>query len=686
MRNSFVSLLLLFSTAGADEGMWPFSGVPSDAIRARHGFAPDAAWLDRLRLASVRFTSGGSGSFVGPDGLVITNHHVGADCIQKVGIAGKDYVTDGFYAPTREQEIKCPDLELNVLMSIEDVTAQVQSAIKPGTPEAAVNREQKAAMARIEKQCADTTGLRCDVVTLYQGMAFHLYRYQKMTDVRLVFAPEADIAFFGGDPDNFTYPRFDLDIAFFHVYRDGKPVHVDQWLPVYEAGPAAGDLVFVSGNPGTTGRLLTMAQLELLRDTVYPFVLDQMKATQAMLHAFAARDAESARIAQRDIFGIENSIKATTGFLSGLHDAELMHRKQADELTLRSRVAVDDRLRRELGDPWEALDKAEKKFASFYTRYAMLETTRGLDSDLFRKARGLLRMTAELKVENDKRLREYRESNLESIKLGLYSEAPMFPAFEQARLQHALSRLQQALGPRDPLVKKILDGRTPEDAARAYVGGSKLFDVAVRRALSDPDKSDDPMIRLARLVDPEARRLRKRFEDEVEGVERVEGAKIARLLFQLDGTSRCPDATFTLRLAYGAVLGYQDGGKTVEPFTTMKGLYRRATGQPPYRLPQRWVDRKGAVGPDVKMNFVSTADIHGGNSGSPVVDCAGRFVGIIFDSNIFGLPNRFVYTDTRARAVAVHAQAILHALRQVYGASELVGEIENAAHRADAPR
>jgi len=668
--------LLLWAQASADEGMWPLNAVPIEAIRSRHGFAPEARWLERLRLASVRFNSGGSGSFVGPDGLVITNHHVGSDCIEKLGIPGKDYVKDGFYAATRDQELECPDLELNILESLDDVTAQVMAGIKPGMPEAKVNREQKAAMARIEKECTDRTGLRCDVVTLYQGMAFHLYRYRKMTDVRLVFSPEMDIAFFGGDPDNFTYPRFDLDIAFFHVYRDGKPARVEHWLPISEAGPAPGDVVFVAGNPGSTGRLLTMAQIELLRDTVYPFFLRESKATVEMLKAFAARDTESARIATGEIFGLENSIKAVSGFMAGLQDVALMRRKQADELTLRSRVAVDDLLRKELGDPWDPLEKAQKKYAEYYVRYALLERGRGLDSELFGKARTLLRMAAESKVDNDKRLREYRESNLESLKLQLYSAAPIYDAFEEARLGHSLARLQTLLGARDPLVKSILAGRAPAEAAHAYVAGSKLEDPAFRRSLAHPEKSGDAMIKLARLVDAPARKLRKRYEDGVEGVERVEGAKVARALFKMDGTDRYPDATFTLRLAWGPVKGYDDDGRKIAPFTTLEGLYERATGKPPYRLPPRWVERKAAIRPAVKLNFVSTADIHGGNSGSPVVDRVGRFVGIIFDSNIHGLPNRFVYTDERARAVAVHAEAILHSLRQVYGAKELVAEIE----------
>ena len=678
MRRSFFSLLLVAAPALADEGMWLFSAVPTEAIRSAHGFAPDARWIERLRMASVRFNSGGSGSFVGPDGLVITNHHVGADCIQKLSAPGKDYLRDGFYAPTRDQELRCPDLEINLLYSTDDVTAQVNERVKPAMKEAVVNREQKAAMARIEKDCTEKTGLRCDVVTLYQGMLFHVYRYRKMTDVRLVFAPEMDIAFFGGDPDNFTYPRFDLDIAFFHVYQDGKPARLDHWLPVHQAGPAPGDLVFVAGNPGTTGRLLTMAQLELLRDTAYPFQLGELRASLDAIRAFAARDAESERIARDKIFGLENAIKAITGFLGGLQDTDLMRRKQAQELTLRSRVAVDEKLRKEVADPWGALAKAQESYASFYVRHALLEGGRGLDSDLFAKARTHVRLAAESKVPNDKRLREYRESNLESLKLGLYSEAPIYPTFERARLAHSLSRMRQVLGDRDKLVKEMLAGRTPEDAARQYVTGSRLGDPAFRRSLANPEKSDDAMIRLARLLDPEARRLRKRFEDQVEGVERVEGAKIARVRFRLDGTSGYPDATFTLRLAWGPVVGFRDQGQEIAPFTTFAGLYQRATGKHPYRVPQRWVDKRAATRPDVKLNFVSTADIHGGNSGSPVVDRAGRFVGIIFDSNIHGLPNRFVYTDERARAVAVHAEAILHALRKVYGAQPLVEEIEAA--------
>jgi len=679
MRKVFVSLLVAAAPAAADEGLWPFNMVPTDEIRSRYGFAPDGEWLERLRLASVRFNNGGSGAFVGPDGLLITNHHVGADCIQKLGVPGKDYLKDGFYAPTRDRELACPDLEINVLVSMEDVTDRVNEKIRADAPEAKVNRKQKAAMARIEKECSKKTGLRCDVVTLYRGMTFHLYRYRKIVDVRLVFAPEMEIAFFGGDPDNFTYPRFDLDIAFFHAYEEGKPAPVKHWLPIFEAGPAPGDVVFVSGNPGSTGRLLTLAQLELLRDKVYPFLLDELKARLESLRAFAKGDAESARIAQKAIFGVQNGIKAVTGFLVGLRDESLMRKKTADELTLRSRVAVDPAMRDEYGDPWSVISQAQKEYAKFYARYVMLEGARGLDSDLFGIARGLLRLSAESKVRNHKRLREYRESNLESLRLRLYSPAPIYPAYEEARLAHSLSRLAKVFKARGGLVKKILEGRTAAEAARDYVAGTKLEDPAFRRSLKRPRRSRDSMIRLARIVDKEARKLRKRYEDEVESIELVEAAKIARVLFRTEGTTRYPDATFTLRLAWGPVTGYEEDGKEVAPFTDVKGLYERATGKPPYRLPPRWVKRKKAVDPKVKLNFVTTADIHGGNSGSPVVDREGRLVGMIFDSNIHGLPNRFVYSDERARAVAVHAQAIMHSLRKVYDAEELVTEIAKAA-------
>ncbi len=669
-------------TVRADEGMWTFNNFPKKLVQQKYGFEPTDAWLDHIRLSSVRFNNGGSGSFVSPDGLVMTNHHVGSDCIHELGSAQHDYITEGFYAPTRDKEAKCPNLELNQLMGIEDVTAAVQGAAQPGVDAAAASAAQRAAMARLEKECAERTGLRCDVVTLYEGGAYNLYRYKKYTDVRLVFAPEADIAFYGGDPDNFTYPRYDLDIAFFHIYENNQPVRAQHFLTWNPRGVADGDLVFASGHPGSTSRQETMAQLEFYRDTAFPRILQELRTRLKLLREYSAQGAEQARIARDTVFSYENSVKARAGLEGGLRDAEFMARRTAVEKDLRDRVNADVNMRKDFGGAWDAVAAAEKKFAKFYIEYRLFGFAMR-QSTLYIYARDLVRIPAELAKPNGQRLREYRDSNLDSMKQNLFSEAPVYDGLERVQLTQLFTEMREGLGPNDAVLKQLLGGRTPAEAAAYYVKGSKLQSAAERKQLFEGgqkaiDASADTMIALARLVDARARELRHKFEDEVQAVERANGTLLAKALFAVRGTGVYPEATFTLRLSFGVAKGYVDDGRPRRWYTTFHGLYENSVGIQPYKLPQRWLDKKFALNLDTPFNFVSTPDITGGNSGSPMVNKNGELIGIIFDGNLQQIPNDFLYSDAVARTVAVHAAGIVEALRNVYGADAVLRELRFA--------
>ena len=675
-------LILALATplALADEGMWLYNNFPKDRVEKQYGFLPTQEWLDHLRLSSVRFNSGGSGSFVSADGLAITNHHVGADCIEKLGTSGADYMKTSFSARTRADEAKCPDLELNVLVGIEDVTAKMKAAAPATMSAAAAGHGQRSAMSALEKDCAISTGLRCDVVMLYSGEVYNLYKYKKYTDVRLVFAPEYDAAFFGGDPDNFTYPRYDLDITFFRVYENDKPVHLDNYLQWSKAGVKEGELIFVSGNPGHTDRLDTMAQLQFLKNVDYPSRLAIYKQRIDMLQKFSAESAENARIAQRDIFGLQNSQKAITGQLEGLQDKAVMERKNTAEQE-REKAFMD----KHPGEPnpWQEISNAMKVNREIYDPLTYVERMRGFSSHLTAYARTLVRLAEEKPKPNGDRLREYRDSALASLEQQLFSTAPIYKNLETANLAVALAQMQEALGPEDAAVKLSLSGKSPEEAAKALIAGTRLEGVAVRKQLYEGgkaavDASTDPLIVLMRKVDPEALAVRKRFDDAVDSVVRRDGATIARARFEQTGFTQPPDATFPLRLTYGTVKGYEENGKKIPYFTTFGGAFQHADehgSKPPYNLPESWVKMKSELHLETPLNYVSTADIIGGNSGSPTVNQAGEVVGIIFDGNIQSLVLDFYYDDRQARAVHVDSRGILEALRKIYGADALANEL-----------
>ena len=665
----------------ADEGMWLFNDPPRKLLKERYNFDVTDQWLEHVQKSSVRFNSGGSGSFVSEDGLVMSNHHVGADTLQKVSTKEHDYLKDGFSARTLADEIPAKDLELNVLMNIEDVTARVNAAVKQDLSDEEAFKARRAVMAQIEKESKDKTGLRSDVVTLYQGGLYHLYRFKRYTDVRLVFAPEQQIAFFGGDPDNFEYPRYDLDICFFRAYENGKPAKVEHHLTWSQKGTAKDDLVFVSGHPGRTSRLLTMDELEYTRDYRLPKTLARLYRLDVLLTAYSARNKENARRAKEELFGIQNSRKALNGKLAGLLDPSVMARKASDEKKLRDAVAAREELKEARG-AWERIAESQKIIAENARVYNLLEGGMAVNSELFGIARTLLRAAEERPKPNGERLREFTESSRESLELQLFSEKPIYNDLEELQLADSLTYLVEEMGATNQMVQQILAGKSPRQRATELVQRTKVGDVSLRKKLYEGGKkavepTKDPMLDLAKLVDPVAREVRKIIETQGE-VKQQAHAKIAKARFALIGTSTYPDATFTLRLAFGTVSGYEEGGKFIPPHTTIAGLYERAAEHdyaPPFDLPKIWLDRKSKLDLKTPLNLISTADIIGGNSGSPTIDRKGELVGIIFDGNLQSLVLDYIYTDEQARALSVDSRGIIEALRKVYRADKLVPEL-----------
>ncbi len=663
--------------------MWLLNDPPRDLLKTRHNFDLTDEWLTHARLASVRFNNGGSGSFVSPDGLLVTNHHIGADSLQKLSTKDKDLLRDGFHARTKEQELKCPDLELNVLYEIVDVTNQVASALKPGMTSAQAAAARRTVLSDIEKESLKSTGLRSDVVTLYQGGLYHLYRYKKFTDVRLVFAPENAIAAFGGDVDNFEFPRFNLDICFFRAYEDDKPVRPREYLKWSKTGPSEGDLVFVTGNPGTTNRLETLAKLKHRRDVTLPYSLARQRAMEALLIQFSERGPEERRMASKDLHRVANGRKAMSGQYAGLLDPSVLARKAEQESELRARVATQPGGSKEESAAWDRVAASQKVFGSFEKLYYLLERGDAFDSELFLIARHLVRLAAERPKKSADRLREYRDSNLESLEFQLFSPAPIYPELERVRLAGSLSFLAEILGGEHPLVVKVLAGKTPAERAAELVAGAKIADPAERRRLDKEgakaiDTTTDSMLKFAKMIDDEARAVRKRYEEEVEEPERQANGLIAQARFKAYGRGIAPDATFTLRMAFGVVKGYVVNGVDVPYTTRFSGMFdrwQRLDGREPFALPKRWTDGKDKLDLNTPFNFASTADTIGGNSGSPVLNRAGELVGINFDRNRHGLVRNFVYTDVQARHISVHSKGVLEALRKLYHADELLHEL-----------
>jgi len=686
------ALLLAPAASFADEGMWLFTNAPKKQLKDKYNVDITDQWLDHVQKSSIRFPHG-SGSFVSAAGLVMTNHHVGAEAVQKIGEnEGKDYIKDGFHARSQKDEKKVPGMELNVLMSIEDVTKTVNAAVKAEMKPAEAFAARRAATAKIEKESSDKTKLKSEVVTLYQGAQYHLYRYKKYTDVRLVFAPEKVIAFFGGDPDNFEYPRYDLDITFFRVYENGKPAKVEHHLTWSRDGAREDELVFVSGHPGRTNRLNTLAELRYFRDTGYPFRLQQLYRREVLLGNYRERSSENKRKAEELFFSVANSRKAFKGMLGGLLDPAIMAKKIAEEKKLKLAADQDEKLK-DAKVAWEKVAKIQQLRKKIIRPYTMWEAGAGFNSELFTFARELLRAAEERKKPNSERLREYTESSLPTLEVQLLSEEKIYDDYETLRLADGLTYLCEEIGVKNELVKKILKGKSPQERAYELVKGSKLKDLEVRKKLYEGgkkavDEADDTMIALAKLVDPEARKWRKQVDTEIEEARRQAYADIARVKYAVEGDSTYPDATFTLRLAYGPVKSYEENGKKIAPLTTFAGLYERSAdhnNREPFELPERWRAKKDKLDLKTPFNFVCTADIIGGNSGSPVINKKGELVGIIFDGNIQSLVLDFIYTEEQGRAVAVHSRGILEALSKVYEATELVDELtgKSSASRRD---
>src|SRR5690349_4653083 len=674
----------------ADEGMWTFDNPPLTQLKQRYGFTPTEAWLNHVRLSSVRFNDGGSGSFVSPRGLVLTNHHVALFQLQKLSTPEHDYASVVFYARTEAQELKCPDLELNVLMSMENVTARVMAAVKPGMSDSDALKARRAEIAKLQKESLDATGLRSDVIQLYQGSEYWLYRYKKYTDVRLVFAPSQQIAFFGGDPDNFTYPRYDLDFALFRVYENDKPVESNNYLTWDGKGPVADSLVFVSGNPGFTGRQDTMAQLQLLRDKAFPLIIQIINRRLAALQQYSSRGPEQARQATSRIFSLQNSLKAYTGMEGGLRNPELMAKKEKDERDFRERIAGNPEWQKEYGSAWNEISEAQKEMAENLKPYRFRSIS---GAPLANEALTIVQYVQQVRKPDGERLPGFHDSQLASLRFQLFSPAPFYLSLEQATLAGILQEFSEELGPADPFVRAALQGKSPEEAAREAFTGTKMGDAAFRKSLVEGgeaavESSNDPLVALARRVNPDILAMIKWHEDKVESVETRAGEKIGKARFAVYGKSTYPDATFTLRLAYGTVKGYPMNGTEAPPHTTFYGLYDRAYGfglKPPFNLPEPWLKSEDRLDLKTPLDFVTTCDVVGGNSGSPVINSDGSLVGVIFDGNIESLVGYFVYNEKDNRSVAVAATAIIEGLRKIFDAAPLADELEGKSAVANEP-
>jgi len=683
MASTTLFSLLAPPPAASDEGMWLYDQPPRKPLKERHQFDVTDAWLDHLRLSSVRFNSGGSGSFVSGRGLVMTNHHVGADAIQKLSSETADLLRNGFYAAKQEEEIRCVDLELNVLVNLSDVTQEVNAAVHVTMSPAEAQLARRAVINTIEQRALEETGLRSDVVTLYQGGQYHLYQFRKYTDVRLVFAPEQDIAFFGGDPDNFEFPRYCLDVCFFRVYENDRPAKTQNFLQWSDQGVRDGDLIFVSGHPGRTSRSLTSSHLQMMRDITIPSQLDLLRRREVLYLTYSQRSMENARRAKDELFGVQNSRKARLGGLAGLQDPAVMQAKLDAEQTLRDWVRSNPQQMSECGTAWQDVDATLQILRSIRDEYNLLEAGSAFQTTLFQIARTLVRMAAEDAKPNEKRLREYNQSGRESLEQELFSSAPIYGDLERIKLADSLAMFVEQVGYSHPLTATVLAGKSPRQRAAQLMSETRLGEVAARRELAQGgqpaiEASTDPIIRLAVDVDARARELRTTLEQQVEEPQRQAYAKIAKARFAAYGTSLYPDATFTLRIAFGVVAGYEEGGMKIPPFTTLGATFPHAEShgnQAPFQLPPRWLAHKDKIKPDVPFNFVSTADIIGGNSGSPVVNVAGEVVGIIFDGNLPSLVLDFAYSDSQARALSVDARAIKHSLEAIYGAESLAKEL-----------
>lgn len=683
VRSAFLISALLFAITApicAEEGMWTFDNPPLKALAEKYNFHPTQEWLDHLRLSSVRLNDGGSGSFVSSNGLLLTNHHVARFQLQKNSTPDHNYVRDGFYAATPDQEMKSPDLEIDVLVGMQDVTARVQGAAKGAKDDAAALQARDAEIAAVEKESKDKTGLRSDVVTLYNGSEYWLYQYKSYTDVRLVFAPEEQAAFFGGDPDNFTYPRYDLDMALYRVYENGKPLQTANYLKWNPKGAAPGDLVFVSGHPGSTSRQDTVAQLLLERDQVLPDYIDYLQTRIKAGEEFGKQAPEQEREVESTIFFLQNSFKAISGEEEALQDKAILAKKQAEEDDLRAKVKADPELEKEYGDAWDEVAQAVELAKPEMKKQIFRRT----GSQLCAIALEIVQYVAEVKKPDANRLPQYHEAGLDSLRYQLLSPAPIYPAVEKMFMKTSLNLMKDHLGSDDPYLQAFVQGGDIDKSVDALVDGTRLGDPAVRKSLLDGGEaavaaSTDPMIVAARRADPVWRANYEYVRDKVDSVFEAAGEKLGKARFAIYGKNAYPDATFTLRLSYGTVDGYPYNGTIAPPFTTFYGLFDRSasfSNKFPWDVTPKEAAALSNLDLSTPMDFVTTNDIIGGNSGSPVVNRDGELVGLIFDGNIESLAGDFVYDGTKNRAVAVHSAGMLQALRKIYNAGALADELE----------
>jgi len=668
------------SAAGADEGMWLLNQAPAAALTQRHAFEPSPEWLTHVQRSAVRYGGGGSASLVSADGLVLTNHHVALDGIEKLSTGERNLVRDGFVAKTREEELAIPGAECSILWQIEDVTDRVRGAAKSGLDPAAAEAARRAEISAIEAEARERLGLaRCEVVTLYGGARFHLYASKRFTDVRLVWAPEDQIGSFGGDHDNFEYPRFAIDASLVRLYENGQPYKPEHFLKWNTQGSKEGDLVFVVGHPGRTSRLFTPSHVAFLRDVELPGRLAGTYRSEVRDLIFAGRSEENERLIQGELSGVQNGRKFMMHLLGNLQDPVLMERKRADAASLEA--GASEATRAALHAANAQVDASLKEFREIYPAWSAMNPR----SDLFAIALGIDRMTIELAKPSGERLREYRDAVLPSARLRLLSPAPLDAGVESHLIELQLSLLAERLGGDDPTVRRMLAGKPPRDRAREVVAGTRLMTVAAREALLEGGPaavaaSDDPAIVLARHLNAAWRPLRDRFDARVEAPQRAAYAAIADARFDVLGEWVYPDATGTLRLSFGTIRGYQNPGEPAAPaFTTLGGLFARSEekgARPPFDLPPRWLERRDKIDPTTPLNLVCDADIIGGNSGSPLVDREGRLVGLIFDGNLEFMATDVVYPGGNGRALAVDSRAITHVLRTIYDAPHLADELE----------
>lgn len=684
LQKFLLSVLTIFLVhpLHADEGMWTLDNLPEERLKEKYDFKANPTWVKKVQLSSVRLANGCSGSFISKEGLLMTNHHCARGCIQNLSSKKNDFISSGFHAKARGDEKKCPAFEVNRLVDVSDVTENILEATKDKEGKA-YSDAKKAKMAELEKACAkNSEDYRCDTVSLYHGGEYKLYKYRRYQDVRLVFAPEDSIAAFGGDPDNFNFPRYSMDMTFLRVYEKGKPLENKYWFPWAEEGAKKGDMTFITGHPGSTDRLLPTSMLKYYRDHRLVESLIRLAEMRGLLDQYAKKSKEAARISRGHLKGVENGFKALTGRLKALNDDEFFTQLLKKERDLKYRVRRNRWYKNKYGDAWKNIEKAIERKKNLEDEFSHIAFS-NYGTKLFSYARTLVQYAEEIEKPNKKRFREFTDAKLPRTKQYLFSKAPIYKDFERTLMEHSLTKMREHLSPDHSFVKLALGKQSPEELSQELVKKTKLDDVAYRKKLFEGGKkailsSKDPMIEFAIKLDDEARKYRKIEEEEISPIFSKNQEKIAKAIFDIYGKDNYPDATFSLRLSYGQVKGFPDNGKYVEPTTEIAGVFKRATGREPFDLPKSWIKNEKSLDKNTPFNFVSTNDIIGGNSGSPVINRKAEIIGLVFDGNIYSLGGAYGFDEKQNRAVSVHGDLILEALEKVYKADTLVEEIKES--------